>query len=298
MEIAEILEQFQRSDGPFPRAAVTEAITRREEITPELLRILDEVVQDPDRFATDDGYMAHVYAMYLVAQFRERRAYSLLIDIFSAPGELVFDLAGDVVTMDLGRILASVSGGDLAGMKTLIENENANEYARTAGLRGLLTLVATGALSRGEVVAYFGELFGKLDRKPSHVWSALVCCCADLCPVEVRQGIRQAYDDGLVDSTVVRWEEIDRAIDLETEIALERLRSRLHLVQDIEKEMGWFSCFQKRARLPESPDERIGDGSDEWLGLPAPIRRTQPKIGRNEPCPCGSGKKYKRCCGR
>jgi SEC-C motif-containing protein len=26
--------------------------------------------------------------------------------------------------------------------------------------------------------------------------------------------------------------------------------------------------------------------------------REQPKIGRNDPCPCGSGKKYKRCCGR
>ncbi len=26
-------------------------------------------------------------------------------------------------------------------------------------------------------------------------------------------------------------------------------------------------------------------------------KRTQPKIGRNEPCPCGSGKKYKKCCG-
>ena len=24
--------------------------------------------------------------------------------------------------------------------------------------------------------------------------------------------------------------------------------------------------------------------------------RTEPKIGRNDPCPCGSGKKYKKCC--
>jgi preprotein translocase subunit SecA len=30
----------------------------------------------------------------------------------------------------------------------------------------------------------------------------------------------------------------------------------------------------------------------------APVRRKQKKIGRNAPCPCGSGKKYKRCCGR
>ena len=28
------------------------------------------------------------------------------------------------------------------------------------------------------------------------------------------------------------------------------------------------------------------------------IRRESPKVGRNEPCPCGSGKKYKKCCGR
>lgn len=27
------------------------------------------------------------------------------------------------------------------------------------------------------------------------------------------------------------------------------------------------------------------------------IRNTVPKVGRNEPCPCGSGKKYKKCCG-
>ena len=29
----------------------------------------------------------------------------------------------------------------------------------------------------------------------------------------------------------------------------------------------------------------------------SPVRRSQPKVGRNDPCPCGSGKKYKKCCG-
>ncbi|GAF75123.1 unnamed protein product, partial [marine sediment metagenome] len=28
------------------------------------------------------------------------------------------------------------------------------------------------------------------------------------------------------------------------------------------------------------------------------IIRGQPKVGRNDPCPCGSGKKFKKCCGR
>ena len=29
-----------------------------------------------------------------------------------------------------------------------------------------------------------------------------------------------------------------------------------------------------------------------------PVVNQEPKVGRNEPCPCGSGKKYKNCCGR
>ncbi|PYI51097.1 MAG: preprotein translocase subunit SecA, partial [Verrucomicrobia bacterium] len=40
-----------------------------------------------------------------------------------------------------------------------------------------------------------------------------------------------------------------------------------------------------------------GDGAGE-MTLDLPIRRSMPKVGRNEPCPCGSGKKYKNCCGR
>ena len=29
---------------------------------------------------------------------------------------------------------------------------------------------------------------------------------------------------------------------------------------------------------------------------PAPVKSSHPKVGRNDPCPCGSGKKYKQCC--
>jgi preprotein translocase subunit SecA len=42
-----------------------------------------------------------------------------------------------------------------------------------------------------------------------------------------------------------------------------------------------------------------GVGSGVQTGLESgPVQRTVDKVGRNEPCPCGSGRKYKRCCGR
>ena len=45
---------------------------------------------------------------------------------------------------------------------------------------------------------------------------------------------------------------------------------------------------------------RDGDTWYFWDGRilgDAPIEREEPKVGRNDPCPCGSGKKFKKCCG-
>ncbi|MDR0339929.1 MAG: SEC-C domain-containing protein [Desulfovibrio sp.] len=38
-------------------------------------------------------------------------------------------------------------------------------------------------------------------------------------------------------------------------------------------------------------------GSGSAPNKKAPDRRETPKVGRNDECPCGSGKKYKKCCG-
>lgn len=43
------------------------------------------------------------------------------------------------------------------------------------------------------------------------------------------------------------------------------------------------------------PEEEIPSAAPKSL---PPIHREHPKVGRNEPCPCGSGKKYKNCCGK
>lgn len=44
--------------------------------------------------------------------------------------------------------------------------------------------------------------------------------------------------------------------------------------------------------------EYVTDLRDYWKERRVPTRRTEAKVGRNDPCPCGSGKKYKKCCGQ
>jgi hypothetical protein len=51
------------------------------------------------------------------------------------------------------------------------------------------------------------------------------------------------------------------------------------------------------ATLPEFEHAvRTGDAPHPH-GPPRPFARAEPRVGRNEPCPCGSGRKFKRCCG-
>jgi preprotein translocase subunit SecA len=52
-----------------------------------------------------------------------------------------------------------------------------------------------------------------------------------------------------------------------------------------------------RGAGPETGRRRREQKARSADGGSAPVRREK-KVGRNEPCPCGSGKKYKKCCGR
>ncbi len=56
-------------------------------------------------------------------------------------------------------------------------------------------------------------------------------------------------------------------------------------------QVGEHACFCK------GEDGRIYYAAGETLRR-EPFKREAPKVGRNDPCPCGSGKKYKKCCGR
>ncbi len=113
--------------------------------------------------------------MFILAQFREKRAYPLIVNFFSLPGEVSLDLTDDIVTEDLENILASVACRDDNLIRNLIENDEVNEYVRGSGMGSLVTMMAVDELPRDLVVDYFKSLFrGKLTREPSHVWASIM----------------------------------------------------------------------------------------------------------------------------
>lgn len=278
MNIEQILKELEYDTGVLPRQALRWAVARKDEITPALLKIIEDAKLLPEEIY-DDRYMALVYAIYLLAQFRDKRAYQPIVDFFSIPDEVTLDYTGDIVTEDLNRILASVSRGDASLIKSLVENKQADEYIRSAALRALVTQVACGEATREDITDYFKSLFrGGFTRELSHDWGSLVSCSTHLYPDEVIADIRQAFEEGLVYESYINMDFVEEILARDKESVLKELREDPgnQLITDVAEDIQWWACFHPEAR-----------------GIPV---RSQ-KVGRNEPCPCGSGKKYKKCCG-
>lgn len=286
MNIDVILKALERNTGAFPRQAVQAAIAQRDEITPHLLAIVERATREIDRIVADETYLAHLYAFYLLAQFRERRASPLIVDFFSIPGKATMQVTGDFVTESLGAVLASVSGGDMAPMQSLVENPALNEYVRAAALRGLVCLVAEGVKARQEIIDYFRTLYrGGLERTYSFVWDALLSCSTEIYPEELLPDIRQSYTDDLIDESHIDLEWVEKVMAEGQEVTLDWLQQdrHAHFIDDTIAEMHGWACFEPPPPPPPRSETR---------------HPASAKIGRNAPCPCGSGLKYKYCCGK
>lgn len=109
---------------------------------------------------------------------------------------------------------------------------------------------------------------------------------------DVRPVIFMGFLDGINESIVTPndLEDKDETSEVEVEIIPEKLFFNM-LKADADY---LYGLDQWNDILGE---EKMGEIAKEYKQSRT-VRRATPKIGRNDPCPCGSGKKYKHCCGR
>lgn len=91
---------------------------------------------------------------------------------------------------------------------------------------------------------------------------------------------------------------------LKKEIDLDTLEEDTDIKLDIDFEKLYFNMHEAKAKwlytLPQwdevLPEERRSEITREWRASKQAV--SEKTVGRNDPCPCGSGKKYKKCCGK
>ena len=300
MTTEEILNELNLWEGYFPTAAVEAAIEQQAAITPRLLAHLQHLIdlgeeareEDDDEHHGDQGLT--MFAVFLLAQFREAKAYPVIYRLLSDWEGAAFFHLGDIVTEGLGRILASVCQGDTTLIKRLVESNRVDPYVRSAALHSLITLYTEQALSRDDLLVYFKNMFRLHPiREPNQIWNSLVICSKALRFSELLPDIRQAYKEGLASNRFAALKDVEVTIQKEYD-DLRSLSYDKHYITDITAELKGWAAFQEESGHPPY----VPYDDDDHFHILTPISNQGAKVGRNEPCPCGSGKKYKKCCGQ
>jgi Protein of unknown function (DUF1186)/SEC-C motif len=290
-----IIARLSAIPGSQPVAALAAVNQHRDEMTEVFLKALERGVADPLQDFSKEGMLFN-YAAYFLAKWRDLRAYPLFLRWFSLPGEEALELGGDTVTHDGARFLASVCGADREHLKALVRNREANEQCRGQALLALAVLVGWGARPREELEADLLFLAREgLERQATQVWNDLAAVCVNLEFLSVFPDLRRAYAEGLIAPGFMRLEDFEEVERAPRGTLAKSFAERYPAIQDVVRETRWWAGFQRASagELAEAGSATLGGAVGSGDPYVAP-----PKVGRNDLCPCGSGKKYKKCCGR
>jgi hypothetical protein len=299
-----IRELNTRWTGKLPVEAIRAAQEHREEMIPRLIQTITDATEQAKSGPTPKGN-AHFFALFLLTEFKAIESLPAILDAISLPGEGPFDLFGDAVTENLWRVLAVFATEPFDTLDALISDVSLNEYVRWQAAHAYLCLVRDGLLTRDEAVDRLRNHLRDAIRNGDAVLAeGMVSDLYSYSPHEAEAEIREAFQLGLVDTRMIDIKDVERSLiegESHFQSALDHCREAG--IADTVEELKSWSCFQEEPESqPHIPINTWQNGSDWDFDLSSrepsmTIRNTQQRVGRNDPCPCGSGKKHKKCCG-
>ncbi len=308
--LPDFLEPLDFVTSEFPWDAVEAVLARKEEALPHFLDHLDRVARRESEI-DDLFFTLHEFAIRFCVLWKETRAFAPLIRMVRDLE--IYDFLAEDTTSRMGSFLAELWDGDWQVLKDLIEDQNVSKEARDTGLCTLACLVVQEKIDRQAFSGYLGELFDRrLNRSLSAPWEALCQICSDLRLKEHVVRIRQVFADGLWDVTFIPEEDFEDLLESfeEEDFGQPLTIGWTHYVLDVDlfKEMATWDVYTEEINWDEDDfvepymDEPLDDLFEDGRFVPFPSSfegaTAATKVGRNDPCPCGSGKKYKKCCGK
>jgi uncharacterized protein len=292
-----ILDAFATAGHVLPRDALKQAADRWPEVGPTLLSIFKSVAEGGDMPDRTEAIL--MFGVYLMMQMREKLAFRPLCAI-AANRDRIERLIGDGITEDLSIMFARTYDGDPAPLRTLIENADADEFVRDAAIGALASLTVTGQIDRDETARYLRELHATLQPQGwKYVWVGWQQAIAALALEDLTPLVEDAFSRGLIDDSMMSFKHFLE--DLHAAQAASDPVDALNpnckddgRLDDAADHMSKWRWFQPENERPQAPMPMARPAFPEMGNRP--VHNPYRNVGRNEPCPCGSGKKYKKCC--
>jgi Protein of unknown function (DUF1186)/SEC-C motif len=300
MDVERILHELSQQ-GPLPTEAILAAREKREALVPRFIEAFERYTDDPGHEPPDLLFMA----FHLLGEWHERSSYRPLVRFLRSRPEDVERALGDATTETANRVMAQVFDGDPQPLYALILDPAADEYIRSEMCETLAVVTLRGNMPREEIIRFLRACFDDLkDEKECFVWSGWLAAVAMLGLEDFTPLANAVFDGERITSGVMEFrhfeEDLQRASNHPDSPWPKNSKARDPWTDTIAELSTWYAFSDKH--LEEQRTGRRIPTEKRWmpdwgaLWTQAPAVNVHRDVGRNDPCPCGSGLKFKKCC--
>ncbi len=333
MELAQIQAALsQQDEHDLPTEALAAALEHWPAFSAEIKRVITQFIKDEDSVALSE-YSLIYYGFFLLLEKKQTDAFDLLIELmtkeegWNTPLDLVF---GDALTEFVPSAFYILADGQSSSLINYVISSDAGMYCRTSAIACLFAQYEDGTLSEHELQLFIEQCFSAFAHDSQsdvelYLLESLAAFCLDYNLVKYKNCFIDLANDGYFDSismdvdVLEAWEYEPGRRQLESKQVVSEIDAVTILSgwQAYQKEVGASDLFVPDFNDPKVQQEILGSATPEQLekaykrlehgafyeddeldlgsskeSMADPLL----KVGRNEPCPCGSGKKFKKCC--
>lgn len=289
------------------------------EFYPQLEQLMDQFIVD-DTSLTDEQNALLFFGTLFVAEFKYSQALTKCLTLFSrsdsflTPLEKVF---GDALTELTPTIFYNVASGNSQALSDYIVDGHQAMYCKASAMEAVFAQYEVATIDLEELTTHISRWLSAFLAMPSEINNFLLSALADYCIDYQLDSFKDQFialaDKNLFDEDRFSKEEV---VEWDNRYARELIASDIiqtdfdviaTLNEWAEDEIAGLEDNLLEGLLPDDTDAfdaLMGDGGllsdilyDEQTILDNSVPVSSlPTVGRNEPCPCGSGKKYKKCC--
>jgi uncharacterized protein len=303
-----------RTSAEAPAAEVAFGTLYAATIEPDILAVLDRALRE-DLDTPDQRLLFR--GIHILGGRQMPAAFRPFIAFLRGPPERV-EMLGDAITETLAKILAGLFDGDDEPLRTLTTDTKVDLFVRAAGLRAMGTLCFDRRIDRQKFAEFLRQFDegGLLPKEDDVLWVAWMSVIGVLGMTDLAPRVRAAFADERISSYLVGEKEFDRLLheasvrpDDRKRLAGEEMGTIEDVLAELETYPVWndFGADEIASNDLDASDLDDGEMTDDELLQWAdedlasdlasrPVHNPFRDVGRNDPCPCGSGRKFKKCC--
>ena len=277
------------TDWELPDLAIATCTLRIEKSAPKLRALLVRAANG-ETLSDDEGLLLF-RGLHILGGGRDRESCQPLLRLLRRPLPYLDDQLGDAVTESMAKIVAGVFDGDIDALFALIIDSSIDGFIREALFGAATYLTWERRIEQTRLQGFLARFY---EERPAEdgdqAWAGWLQAIAllglrDLVPLVDNAWrripewwiSRREFDDDLAKA--------ERAPDDISRFTL----ANLGYVEDVLASLEWT----------RGTKEDVDGAGPSWADLAysnEPVRNPWRHVGRNDPCPCGSGKKAKKCC--